>query len=110
MPVPEPKEIRRALEYIAGNLKRPMTLDAIAAAAGMGKSGFARLFREHVGVPPHQYIVQLRLERARALLASGRSCGEIASQAGFSDQSHLNRWFRRAYGVTPGEYRRTLAA
>jgi len=104
----ERKEVRRAREYIDENSSDPITLDEVAASAGMGKWGFVALFRRQVGVPPHQYLVQKRLARARSLLATGRPCGEVAFDVGFFDQSHLNRWFRRAYGITPGEYQRSL--
>jgi AraC-like DNA-binding protein len=101
-------DIRRAREFIRRNLGEPLTLADIARAAGRGKWGFAALFREHVGVPPHKYVVTMRLAHARALLATGRLCGEVAVDVGFFDQSHLNRWFESAYGVTPGEYQRAV--
>jgi AraC-like DNA-binding protein len=101
-------EIRRAREFIREHLGEPLTLADIARAAGRGKWGFAAFFREHVGVPPHKYVVTMRLARARALLATGRLCGEVAADVGFFDQSHLNRWFESAYGVTPGGYQRAV--
>ncbi len=101
-------DIRRAREFIRKNLGEPLTLADIARAAGRGKWGVAALFREHVGVPPHRYVVAMRLARARTLLATGRPCGEVALSVGFFDQSHLNRWFEFAYGVTPGEYQRAV--
>ncbi len=57
------------------------------------------------GLAPHAYLVQLRLARARRLLADGLSPAETAAALGFADQSHLGRWFRRAYGLTPAAYR-----
>lgn len=104
----ERTEIRRACEYIRENLSEPINLHELADVACMGKWGFASLFREQLGLPPHAYIVHLRLARARELLATGRSCGEVAIASGFFDQSHLNRWFIRAYGISPREYQRVL--
>ncbi len=106
----ERREIGRAREFVRNNLHEPLTLVDMAAAAGMGKWGFSALFRDCVGLPPHQYVVHMRLARARSLLATGRPCCEVAFDVGFFDQSHLNRWFARAYGVSPGEYQRTLVA
>ena len=107
-PTVERREVRRARQFIRDNARESLTLADIAAAAGRSKWGLASLFRDQVGVPPHQYMVQMRLARARTLLATGRPCSEVAFDVGFCDQSHLNRWFGRAYGVTPGEYQRTL--
>jgi AraC-like DNA-binding protein len=104
----ERKGIRRAREHIRNNLSEPLTLQDLAEVAGMGKWAFVSLFREQVGLPPHAYLVLLRLTRARTLLAEGRSCGEVATAAGFFDQSHLNRWFWRNFGVSPREYQRVL--
>jgi len=68
---------------------------------------FARLFRRTVGVPPHQYVLRRRVERAKELLLTGRlGLSEVALAAGFSDQSHLTRVFRRAVGLTPARFRR----
>ena len=58
------------------------------------------------GIAPHAYLVQLRLARARQLLASGQPPARVAMTLGFADQSHMGRWFRRAYGLTPAHYRR----
>ncbi|MCP6275069.1 helix-turn-helix domain-containing protein, partial [Klebsiella pneumoniae] len=64
-----------------------------------------RAFKAAFGLAPHAYLVQLRLSRARRLLADGLSPAETAAALGFADQSHLGRWFRRAYGLTPAAYR-----
>jgi AraC-like DNA-binding protein len=62
----------------------------------------ARAFAKHVGLPPHAYHLQRRIERARAMLLSGTSAAEAAALTGFSDQAHLTRHFRRHFGITPG--------
>ncbi|MBB5468099.1 AraC-like DNA-binding protein [Paraburkholderia sp. CI2] len=54
---------------------------------------------------PHAYLVRLRLRAARRLLATGRTPAQVAAEVGFADQSHLGRWFRRAYRMTPAAYR-----
>jgi AraC-like DNA-binding protein len=76
-----------------------------------GRSRFAvhRAFTHVYGMPPSDYQRQLRLREARALIAAGTPISEAAAVAGFSDQSHLSRWFVRYYGVTPGRYQRATA-
>jgi AraC-like DNA-binding protein/mannose-6-phosphate isomerase-like protein (cupin superfamily) len=76
-----------------------------AARAGMSREGFSRLFARHHGMPPHAFWLMARLNHARGLLRAGEGIAEVAAEAGFSDQSHLGRWFRRAFGITPGRYR-----
>jgi AraC-like DNA-binding protein len=80
--------------------------DALARAAGAAdRFQLARAFRAAYGAAPHAYLVQIRLLRARRLLAAGEQPATVAASCGFADQSHLGRWFRRAYGMTPGAYR-----
>jgi AraC-like DNA-binding protein len=77
----------------------------VASTHGMSREGFIRWFRRHVGMTPHAYRIAGRLNRARALLASGVAPAEAAADAGFADQSHMGRHFRLAFGATPGAYR-----
>ena len=71
----------------------------------MDRFRLCRAFKAAFGIAPHGYLIQLRLVRARRLLAIGTAPAEVASDLGFADQSHLGRWFRRANGLTPGAYR-----
>lgn len=97
---------RRARERLHDAPAEAIGADALARAAGAGdRFHLARAFRAAYGVAPHAYLVQLRLLRARRLLAAGEPPAAVAAACGFSDQSHLGRWFRRAYGVTPAAYR-----
>ena len=68
------------------------------------QSDFTRLFKEATGLPPHQYVILRRVERAKQFLQAGTdlSLTEVALRAGFSDQSHFSRHFKRFVGVTPG--------
>jgi AraC family transcriptional regulator len=67
----------------------------------------ARQFKEATGLPPHQYVIARRVERARHLLQAGTglSLAEVAAHAGFSDQSQFSHHFKRLVGVTPGQFR-----
>jgi AraC-like DNA-binding protein len=78
----------------------------LAAAAGMSREGYSRKFLRRYGMSPHAYLLACRLNEARGLLRAGVSIAEAAAICGFADQSHLGRWFRRTFGITPGRYRR----
>ena len=81
----------------------------LAALAGVHASHLLRTFRRHHGTTVATYVRRRRIERARAEVAKGdRPLSMIALDAGFSDQSHFTRVFRKAFGVTPGEYGRSL--
>ncbi|WP_247876443.1 helix-turn-helix domain-containing protein [Azospirillum brasilense] len=71
----------------------------------MSREGYTRRFRKHHGVPPQAFALQERLNEARLLLRAGEPIAAVAADTGFTDQSHLGRCFRRAFGVTPGRYR-----
>lgn len=87
-------------------LAYPPSLEELATAVNLSPFHFARVFRQATGLPPHAWLKQRRLSRARELLKSDCLPFNVAFALGFSDQSHLNRQFKQAYGVTPGEYRR----
>jgi AraC family transcriptional regulator len=81
----------------------------MANAAGMSTFHFTRLFKRTMGMSPHQYLVEVRVHSAHALLSAGSerpSLAEVAAAVGFSDQSHLTRQFKRILGTTPKKARR----
>jgi AraC family transcriptional regulator len=89
-------------EYINNRLHQALNLDEIAAIARISPYYFLRLFKQSMGITPHQYILQCRLNQAKHLLQhSDLSITEIAIRTGFCDQSHLTRYFKRIIGVTP---------
>jgi len=77
---------------------------ALALRLGVSREHFHRLFRIAVGMTPTHYARLARIGRAKALLREGRSQADVAAQCGFTDQAHFSRWFRRCFGVTPGNY------
>lgn len=92
----------RAAAFVAGHLGEPLTLADIAAAACISRFHFARLFRARTGYSPMAYVMRLRLERAREMLARDEGCiADTAAALGFYDQSHFTRTFRRAHGIPP---------
>ena len=100
---------RRVLELIDARLGARLTIGMLAREVGLSPAHFARAFKETLGRAPHQYLLALRLERARQLLESSEtSLSDIAQRAGFADQAHFTRLFKRAFGVTPGALMRAL--
>ena len=97
----------RALIHDAG-AAADLTADDLAMAAGCSRYAAYRAFRHAYGLAPSDYQRQLRVRAARGLLSRGVSPAVAAAEAGFADQAHLTRWFRRYYGVTPGAYRGAL--
>ncbi len=96
----------RARDYLHAHMEQDLGLDELAWASGVDRFRLSRAFKAAFGIAPHAYLVQLRLARARQLLASGQPPARVAMTLGFADQSHMGRWFRRAYGLTPAHYRR----
>jgi AraC-like DNA-binding protein len=105
----EPGPVRRALDYMQANLASDLSIQELAACAGLSPFHFVRCFRKATGLPPHASLTQLRLDRARLLLGDGQSPADVALAVGFYDQSHLIRHFKRTYGITPGQYAAALA-
>jgi AraC family transcriptional regulator len=107
-PTTQPRAVKQALEFIHANYTSDVSLNEIAKAASLSPFHLARLFKQSLGVSPHQYLIQLRVNSARSLLSAGsgeRSLAELASAVGFADQSHLTRHFKRIVGVTPRQFR-----
>ena len=109
-PVKSPMAIRAVQDVLADRLADPPGLDELAAAAGMSQFALLRAFRDATGLPPHAYLNQLRVRLARRLLDAGLPPAEVAAEAGFADQPHLTRHFKRVVGVPPGAYQRERAA
>lgn len=101
-----PSVALRARDYMHAHLEQNLGLDELAWASGVDRFRLSRAFKAAFGVAPHTYLIQLRLARARRLLAAGQTPARVATSLGFADQSHMGRWFRRAYGLTPAHYRR----
>jgi len=101
-----PLVAQRARDYLHDHLDQDIGLDDLATVCGVDRYRLTRAFKAAFGLAPHAYLVQMRLARARHLLAHGATPADVAVALGFADQSHLGRWFRRAYGLTPSHYRK----
>ncbi len=102
--------VRRIREWLYVHAEQNLSVRSLAEIAGLSPYYLVRVFHKHVGIPPHQYQRNLRVLRARKLLKAGEPISEVAYRTGFCDQSHLNRCFRAALGVTPGRYSGCLRA
>jgi AraC-like DNA-binding protein len=100
--------VRHALDHLRAEPTRNVSLDELAMVAGTSKSRLVRLFRDAFGVPPHAFQISQRVMLARRLLERGGRATDVAPAAGFTDQSHLHRHFRRRLGMTPMQYARAV--
>lgn len=101
-------QARRILAHIEANLASKLGVGDLADLVALSKSHFSRAFKHSLGLPPMEYVVVRRVERAKALISSTRdSLAEVALACGFADQSHLNRRFRNFIGMSPGRWRRS---
>ena len=95
-----------AMDFIQAHYAQTFGLEELARQAGAAdRFQLSRAFRRRFGASPHACLVEIRLEKARAMLRSGTAPAQAAFASGFADQSHLGRWFRRAYGLSPSAYR-----
>lgn len=96
----------RARDYILASLEHNISIDDIANVANMSKFHFIRQFRQQFGITPHQYVLSCRVNLARRIIESGKSLNQAAFEAGFADDSHLSRHFKRIYGLTPKRFQK----
>jgi len=103
---PRGAQLDRVMEFINDNLDTNLSLHRLAELAQMDLYRFIRAFKQATGLPPHQYVLRQRIERAKSLLKdSVLPVTEIALRSGFADQSHFTTAFRRITSLRPGEYR-----
>jgi AraC-like DNA-binding protein len=105
-PYRSPAAIGTLRDLLADRLADPPSLDDLARELGMNPFALVRSFRAETGLPPHAYVNHLRVRLARQLLDSGVAPADVAARAGFADQAHLTRHFKRVVGVPPRSYQR----
>ncbi|MFE2889111.1 AraC family transcriptional regulator [Streptomyces sp. NPDC059272] len=96
----------RARAVLEARMAEPPTLEQLAGDLGTSPFALLRAFRNAYGMPPHTWLTDARVRRARRLLDAGTGPAEAAVAVGFTDQPHLNRHFARIVGVPPGAYQR----
>jgi AraC-like DNA-binding protein len=102
-------EVRRARERLADDIGNPPSLSELAALARISKYQLLRRFEQTYGMTPHEWLRQLRVERARASIRGGTPLAHVAAECGFADQSHMTRAFVAHFGFTPGSWQRAVA-
>lgn len=96
--------VQRIQDYLRANYADTISLEQLAYIANLKPLRLLRVFRKEVGLPPHAYLVQVRVTRAKVLLSMAVPIAQVAADTGFTDQSHLTRHFKRLVGVTPRQY------
>jgi AraC-like DNA-binding protein len=96
------------IDYLRAHLSRRLTLDELAAVAGLSPFHFLRRFQAQYHATPQQMLMALRLFEAKRRLAAGEPPAQVALAAGLTDQAHLTRAFSRRYGVTPARYQKQV--
>lgn len=99
------ERLQRAAQFIREHCTEALKLEQIGAVAGLSTSYLIRAFKQHYGLTPHGYLLDHRVRYARAQLRRGRLIAEVAHEAGFADQAHLQRAFKQHLAATPGHYR-----
>ena len=98
--------LRRVRDLLEAEYARTVTISELAREAGLSTFHLIRVFRASFGLPPYKYLEQVRIQQARRLIRLGFPLTHVVHATGFSDQSHLTRYFKRIVGVTPGTYAR----
>ncbi|WP_244852842.1 AraC family transcriptional regulator [Bacillus sp. J14TS2] len=98
------QRIRRVKDYIHEYYHENITLSELSKITGLSEYQFARTFTKQCGISPHVFLSQVRIENAKKLLEQGFAISEAAVDVGFVDQSHFSRRFKKALGITPGQY------
>ena len=101
------KKIYQVRDFLHDNMQLDISLEELSAQTGIDRFRLSRQFKKVFGQSPHAWRVRLRLKTARSMLARGGEPAIVASAVGFADQSHMGRWFQRAYRITPAQYQRS---
>lgn len=104
-------QLRRAIDYIEENCLTGIRMETLAELTGLSQSHFSHAFKASTGLPPHQWQMKARIERAKQMIAKADlPMSAVASEAGFADQAHFTRAFRKVVGVAPGQWARNQRA
>ncbi len=101
-----PALARKGKDFLHAHVHEDIGLKDMAEALETDRFRLSRSFKTAYGIAPHAYLIQLRIVKARQLLALGWKPAEVANELCFADQSHLGRWFKRAYRLTPADYQK----
>jgi AraC-like DNA-binding protein len=102
----EHRAVQQVRDYLMAHYRDNISLSELATLVNLRPLRLLRAFRQQIGLPPHAFLNQVRINQARRRLLAGWSIADTAAETGFSDQSHLHRHFKKISGVTPGQYAR----
>ncbi len=102
----EHNAVKMVQDYMQANFAENISLETLANLVHFSPFYLSRVFQKTIGLPPHSYLMQLRISQAKRLLLKGVPIKDAAVETGFVDQSHFTRHFKRFVGVTPGQYRK----
>jgi AraC-like DNA-binding protein len=107
--LPENSVLRQVTDYIGAHLHLPLPVDELARLSGLSRAHFSRVFAAHEGLPPAEYVLNKRLDRAAKLLATSADLPvkDVSGMCGFEDPNYFAKVFRRGFGVSPTEFRTT---
>jgi AraC-like DNA-binding protein len=105
----DPSSMQRVIDHIRSNLERALPVEELASVSGLSRAHFSRVFTESEGLPPAEFVLQQRMQRAAKLLTSAAllPVKEVAIITGFDDANYFSKVFRRIFGITPTEFRTT---
>jgi AraC-like DNA-binding protein len=98
----ESDRIKQVRDFLVENFRENPSLEELSALVSLSPYRLNRIFSQEVGVPPHAFLNQVRVRRAKAQLAKGDAIAQVAVETGFYDQAHLTKHFKRLLGYTPG--------
>ena len=102
--------VRIVIDFMKANLQRKISLTDLAHEVNLSAAHVSRLFSIETGIPPSEYLIRLRMEKARhLLLTSLLSVKEIMAMTGYGNRGHFLQHFKRYFGLTPSEYRRRVS-
>jgi AraC-like DNA-binding protein len=104
----EPQAVRLMKDFLEANFAEDVSLAVLSRVTGLNRFHLVHVFTKTVGIAPHAFLRQVRVRNAKKLLLEGQDISEVALVCGFSDQSHLTRWFKRLWAVTPAQYRNSV--
>lgn len=103
---PSAEQVKRLMAYLADNYKNQIRITELADSMGVNRSYLSNNFRRIVGMSPTEYLIQIRMEKAKSLLTkTNLSISQIASEVGYTDQLNFSRMFRQRFGESPKQYR-----
>ncbi|MEQ6438275.1 AraC family transcriptional regulator [Comamonas sp. w2-DMI] len=107
--VPVPRTVGIVKDMLHANATATVSILDLASEAGVSETQVIRSFSEEIGMPPHAYLVALRVEHAKRLIRFGLPLAAVAADCGFTDQSHMHRHFKRLTGITPGDFAKAMS-